>query len=195
MNTINKNTTVKPYLQSTIHPLKFALWVGIGSMLMVFASLTSAYVVRQAAGNWIEFIMPNAFYVSTALIITSSVLLHFAYKSFKKGKEQPYKYLLLAAGIFGIGFLIFQYKGWMTMMEFGLPLKTNASGDFTYILSWLHAAHVLGGLLALSISILVAFLVPFKVTKKRKLRLELVMTYWHFVDVLWIYLLLFFILQ
>ncbi len=194
MDTINEHT-VKPYLQSKIHPLKFALWVAIGSILMIFASLTSAYVVRQAAGNWIEFIMPNGFYISTCFIIASSVSLHLGYLSFKKGKERPYQLYLLGAGLLGIGFLIFQYQGWMTLMEFGLPLRTNASGDFTYILSWLHAAHLLGGLLALIISILVAFLVPFKVTAMRTLRLELVMTYWHFVDVLWIYLLLFFILQ
>jgi len=187
--------TVKPYLQSKIHPLKFALWVGIGSILMVFASLTSAYVVRQASGNWIEFVMPKAFYISTALIILSSVLLHLSYLAFKREEERPYKNYLLGAGILGVGFLIFQYQGWLTMMEYGLPLRTNASGDFTYILSWLHAGHVLGGLLAIAISILVAFSIPFKVTASRKLRLELVLTYWHFVDILWIYLLLFFILQ
>lgn len=194
MSTINE-TTVKPYLQSKIHPLKFALWVGIGSILMIFASLTSAYVVRQAAGNWIEFRMPGAFYISTALIIGSSILLHLSFLSFKKGKEKPYKYYLLGAGLLGVAFLIFQYQGWLVMMEYGLPLRTNASGDFTYILSWLHAGHVLGGLLAMAISILVAFSAPFMVTANRKLRLELVVTYWHFVDILWIYLLLFFILQ
>jgi cytochrome c oxidase subunit 3 len=187
--------TTTPYLRSKIHPLKFALWVACGSMLMVFASLTSAYVVRHAAGNWLEFQMPNAFFYSTAVILLSSVTLHIAYNAFKNENEKLYKPMLLVSMILALGFLYLQYQGWTGLEEIGLPLKTNASGDFVYALSWLHAGHVLGGIAALLVATIVAFSVKFKVTPKRKLRFELTLTYWHFVDFLWVYLFLFFLLQ
>jgi cytochrome c oxidase subunit 3 len=94
-----------------------------------------------------------------------------------------------------LGFLFLQYQGWTGLEEIGLPLKTNASGDFVYALSWLHAGHVLGGIAALLVATIVAFSLKFKVTPKRKLRFELTLTYWHFVDFLWVYLFLFFLLQ
>lgn len=187
--------TTTPYLRSKIHPLKFALWVACGSILMVFAALTSAYIVRHAAGNWLEFKMPTPFIVSTFVMLLSSVTLHIAYRAFKSGKEQLFKPMLLVSLLLACGFLILQYQGWLALEEIGLPLKTNASGDFVYALSWLHAGHVLGGVAAILVATTVAYSVKFNVTPKRKLRLELTLTYWHFVDFLWVYLFLFFLLQ
>ncbi|KAA3636193.1 MAG: cytochrome oxidase subunit III [Bacteroidetes bacterium] len=193
MSTTTLTTT--PYLRSTIHPLKFALWVACGSMLMVFAALTSAYVVRHASGNWLEFQMPRPFFYSTIVMLLSSVTLHIAYNAFKNGKENLYKSLLVVSMLLALGFLYTQYLGWMGLESIGLPLKTNASGDFVYALSWLHAGHVLGGVAALLVATIVAFSMKFKVTAARKLRFELTLTYWHFVDFLWVYLFLFFLLQ
>ena len=190
MSTTTLTTT--PYMRSKIHPLKFGLWVACGSMLMVFASLTSAYVVRHASGNWLEFKMPTAFIYSTLVMLLSSITLHTAYNAFKSGKEKLYKPMLLMTMVLALFFLYLQYQGWMGLEAIGLPLKTNASGDFVYALSWLHAGHVLGGVGALMVATIVAFSLKFKVTPVRTLRLELTLTYWHFVDFLWVYLLLFF---
>ncbi|MCB0518205.1 MAG: cytochrome c oxidase subunit 3 [Lewinellaceae bacterium] len=184
--TIQENTG-----RNKIHPYKFAMWVGCGSLLMMFASLTSAYVVRQAAGNWLEFSLPDIFKVSTAVILLSSVTLHSSYLSYKRGKEQAYKLLLVASFILGLSFFVFQYLGWEQMAASGVPFTINPSGDFVYVISWIHAAHVLGGIAALAVALIHAFGLKFKVTEKRRLRFDLTLTYWHFVDLLWVYLFLF----
>jgi cytochrome c oxidase subunit 3 len=162
---------------------------------MLFAALTSAYVVRQAAGNWLEFPMPVLFLYSTLTLVVSSFTLHFAYKGFLAGNVKTYKYLLLLTFVLGILFIYLQYKGWMALVAMGVELGTNPSGSFLYVLSGLHAAHILGGLAAVFVAILHAFILPYEVSAKRKLRFEMTQIYWHFVDVLWIYLIVFLWLQ
>ena len=81
------------------------------------------------------------------------------------------------------------------MQAVGIALTNNPSGDFVYIISGVHALHILGGLAVLTVALIHAFALKFRVTEKRKLRLDLTMTYWHFVDLLWLYLLFFFVLQ
>lgn len=188
-------TVVNGYRRNKIHPKKFALWVGCASIMMMFAAFTSAYIVRQAAGNWLEFRLPDIFFVSTAIILLSSLTLHGSYLAFKRGNSALYRGLLAGTLILGLAFLVLQYQGWQAMTAIGVELTTNPSGSFVYVISGVHAAHILGGIAALSVALLHAFGLPFKVTKGRKLRFELTLTYWHFVDFLWVYLLLFFTLQ
>ncbi len=184
--TIQENTG-----RNKIHPHKFAVWVGCGSILMMFASLTSAYVVRQAAGNWLEFQLPGIFKLSTLVILLSSLTLHASFIAFKKEKEKQYKTLLIVTYLLAILFFVFQYQGWVALAESGVPFTINPSGDFVYVISWFHAAHVIGGLAALTVALIHAFGLSFKVTPKRKTRFELTLTYWHFVDFLWVYLFIF----
>ena len=187
--------TTKEYRRNKIHPKKFALWVGLASIMMMFAAFTSAYIVRQASGNWLEFALPNMFFVSTAVIITSSLTVHGSYLAFKKGNEGLYRGLLIVTFILGMVFLALQYRGWEELSASGIELTTNPSGSFIYVISGVHATHVLGGLAILGIALMHAFILPFQVTGKRKLRFELTLTYWHFVDILWIYLLAFWVTQ
>lgn len=181
--------------RSKIHPKKFALLVSCASVVMLFAALTSAYVVRQAAGNWLEFPLPSVFWVSTITLVVSSFTLHFSYKSFLTGNVIAYRGLLLLSFLLGILFIYLQYQGWNALVNIGIELGTNPSGSFLYVLSALHAAHILGGLAALFIAILHAFILPYEVTETRKLRFEMTQIYWHFVDLLWIYLIVFLWLQ
>ncbi len=174
---------------------KFSLYIALGSIVMMFTAFTSAYIVRQSAGNWLEFPLPNLFYISTAIILASSLTLHLSYTFFKNAKEQLYKLLLIVSFIFGIGFVISQYYAWMELYAMGIDLKRNPSGAFVYVISGAHAAHVLGGIATFIVALIHAFALPFRVTDKRKNRFQLVLIYWHFVDFLWIYLLLFFSLQ
>jgi len=183
------------FSRSKIHPMKFALLVSCASVVMLFAALTSAYVVRQAAGNWLEFPLPSIFWFSTVTLIVSSISLHFSYRSFLSGNANAYKGLLLLSFLLGILFIYLQYCGWIALVNIGVELGTNPSGSFLYVLSGLHAAHILGGLAALFIAILHAFILPYEVTKTRKLRFEMTQIYWHFVDLLWIYLIVFLWLQ
>ncbi len=180
--------------RNKIHPLKFALWVGCASLAMMFGGFTSAYVVRQAAGNWLEFQMPGIFLVSTATIILSSITLQLSYYHFRRENTKPYRMLLVATFVLGVLFLVLQYMGWLELTARGVELRRNPAGDFVYLISGVHAAHVLGGLAVLAVALVHAFKLK-KFTPKRKLRLELTLTYWHFVDLLWVYLVVFYWLQ
>jgi cytochrome c oxidase subunit III len=181
--------------KNKIHPWKFALWLGCGSITMMFAAWTSAYVVRQNAGNWLEFRLPNIFFYNTFIILLSSVTLQASYYFFKRKKESLYKSLLLTTFVLGLTFVITQYIGWSELANIGVPLRQNSSGDFVYVLTGFHAAHILGGIGVLAVALTHAYALRFNPTAKRKLRFELTLTYWHFVDFLWVYLLTFLVLQ
>lgn len=181
------------YRRNKIHPKKFALYAGCASILMMFVAMTSAYIVRQAAGNWLEFKLPNVFLYSTIVIIASSLTLQGAYRAFINGNSSVYRSLLTLTLGLGLGFLVLQYQGWLAMRDIGVELVGNPSGSFVYVISALHAAHILGGIAALVVAMLHAYSLPHKVTPVRKLRFELTLTYWHFVDFLWIYLFIFLI--
>jgi cytochrome c oxidase subunit III len=185
----------KPAYRFGIHPQKFALWAALGSIAMMFAALTSAYVVRRGAGNWLEYQVPKIFFTSTIVLLISSLALHRSYISYKTGKETNYKLFLIATYVLGILFVYLQYRGWLTLQNYGIRLGGNPSGSFFYVISGLHVAHIVGGIAVLSVAMIHAFTLPFQYIEKRRHRFELVCQYWHFVDILWIYLLAFMILQ
>ena len=164
-------------------------------MIMMFGSLTSAYVVRRAAGNWFEFKLPDLFFINTAVILLSSATIQRSYWAFKQGKEQQYKMFLIATFLLGLAFVILQYMGWEALNAIGATFTINPSSSFIYVISGLHAAHVLGGMLGLVVALTHAYYLPFKATVRRQQRFELVVQYWHFVDVLWLYLIFFFTIQ
>lgn len=181
--------------KSKIDPKFFTLLIGCASIFMMFAAFTSAYMVRQAGGNWLEFKLPDAFTFSTIIIIISSVFLHFSYYSFNRGKEKAYKTFLVISFIMGLFFLYLQYYGWQQMQSMGIMFNGNPSGSFVYVISGMHAAHILGGIGALLMAMTHAFQLNFFVNEKRKNRFKMTVTYWHFVDILWIYLFIFFNVQ
>ena len=195
MNVTTINDPIQRSSRSKIHPHKFALYVACASMLMLFAAFTSAVIVRQAAGNWQEFQLPDIFYTNTAIILLSSITLQASYYFFNKGQTSLYRGLMVLTFFLGFGFIFFQYQGWLALNEIGIFLDGNPSGSFVYVISGMHAAHVLGGIGALTVALLHAFILPHKATAKRKVRFELVLTFWHFLGFLWVYLLGFFTLQ
>lgn len=182
---LNQNTNTR------LNPQKFALWVGMASIVMMFGAFTSAYIVKQAAGNWLEFPIPRLFYVSTVVLVLSSITLHTSYISYKKQNEAMYKGLLVLSFVLGIAFVVCQYLGWQDLFALGVDMKANVSGSFFYLITGAHAVHILGGIAAIIVAMIHAFTLKFRYTEKRKNRFELVVHYWHFVDVLWIYLLFF----
>jgi len=179
---------------SRINPQKFALWTAMASITVMFGAFTSAYIVRQAAGNWLEFALPSLFYYSTAVIVISSITLHSSFYAYKNGKEQSYKMLLLLTFILGTAFVVMQYFAWQNLFASGIDMKGNPAGSFLYVITGVHALHVLGGIGTLIVALIHAFSLKYKITDKRKNRFELVVHYWHFVDVLWVYLLVFLLL-
>jgi len=181
-------------LRNRIHPQLFALYVSFASIMMMFGALTSAYIVKHAQGDWLEYPMPTYFYVSTVVLLLSSFTLHYSYHSFTKNRETKYKAFLVLSFILGLAFIVLQSQGWTSLFSIGVDLKANVSGSFLYLITGLHALHILGGVAAITVAIIHAFTLEFVVTRKREARFKLVLHYWHFVDVLWIYLLVFLLL-
>ena len=175
--------------QKKIHPHKFALWVGIGSILMMFAGLTSAYIVKRNQANWMTFELPIAFWYSTVAIILSSITIILAVKAFRERDMNRYRKLTVATLGLGIIFIVLQVVAFKQLWQIGLTLQSNVSISFLYVIVGIHAAHVIGGIVALVVLSLKAFSSKFR--NYSAVPVELVSTYWHFVDILWIYLLIF----
>ncbi len=177
--------------QNKIHPHKFTLWVGIGSILMMFAGLTSAYIVKRNQANWITFELPKEFWYSTAVILISSLTMFFAVKAFKERLMSRYRTLISVTMILGLLFIGLQILGFIHLWEAGITLK-GVSYAFMYVIVGLHGLHVTGGVVALIVMALQAFM-----SRKKSysvVPVEVMSTYWHFVDILWIYLLVFLLL-
>ncbi len=179
------------HTNTTINPLLFLLWVGMAGIVMLFGALTSAYIVRESAGNWLEFQLPNLFLWNTAVILASSMALQLSFTGFKSRKEQMYKAGLVLSFLLGIVFLALQYMAWKDLFNRGIALTGNPSGSFVYVMTGIHALHLVSGLMALGVAIYHAFKLPYEITQKRVDRFKLVIYYWHFLAGLWIYLYLF----
>ena len=175
-----------------IHPHKFTLWVGIGSIIMMFAGFTSAYIVKREQPGWIGFSMPVIFWYSTAVIILSSLTMMISRNFFKQGEMAKYRRWLMVTMFLGILFVIMQTIGFINLWENGITLTRNVSFSFLYIIVGLHALHVIAGVIALMVTLIKAFSVRRKTYST--VPIDLMSTYWHFVDFLWIYLLIFLVL-
>lgn len=174
-----------------IHPHKFNLYLGIGSIVMMFAGLTSAYIVAKAHGTWATIIMPWEFYASTAAIVLSSITVHLGVKAFKNREMPKYKMLITATLVLGLLFAALQGVGFWHLFNGGVRMNGTRSESFIYIIPGLHLAHMIGGIFALIIVFFRAFRTRVKVYNATGL--EIAAIYWHFVDILWIYLFVFFL--
>ncbi len=176
------------------HPHKFTMWVAIASICMMFAGLTSAYIVKKSQDNVIKVLLPNIFWWSTVIILLSSVTIHIAVKSIKAREMQRYRLMLGITALLGVVFALMQYKGFAIMGLNGVLFtgkNSNPGASFLMVIIGLHALHVLGGVIALIGMYLKIFLAKSK--SYNVVPVEVVATYWHFVDILWLYLLLFLI--
>ena len=172
---------------------KMMLWFGIVSMGMMFAGITSAYVVSKSRPDWIsELVLPSAFYWSTAVILISSVCLFFAEKAIKQDKRSRGTILLWATLGLGLGFIQLQLQGFNDLIAEGFYFtgaESTVTTSFIYIVVAAHLAHLAGGIIVLLVLIYNHF--KQRYYAGQSLGLELGVTYWHFVDVLWILLFLF----
>jgi len=175
-----------------IHPHKFTLWVAMGSIVMMFAGLTSAFIVKSNQTNFIQVIMPKVFWVSTAVIIISSITLQMALRSFKQREMNQFRSLIGLTLLLGAAFLVLQWMGFQQLWEQKITFKGSGAGQFLYVIFGLHALHVIGGLLALFVMLFKEFVGKTKLYSS--VPVEVMATYWHFVDFLWIYIVLFFLI-
>ena len=174
-----------------IHPHKFTLWVALGSIIMMFAGLTSAYVVKRDQPGWTTFSIPKAFWYSTAVILVSSLTVQMSLKAFKEREMLRYRNLLTTTAVLGVVFVLLQWVGFREIWSSGITLRGSGGGQFLYVIAGLHAVHVLAGVVALFVMFIKAF--ASKIRSYDSVPVELMSTYWHFVDLLWIYLFVFFI--
>ena len=189
METVISKEEAREIKAKTAKPM---LWVGIVSIIMLFAGMTSAYIVRQAEGNWLYFDLPETFYVSTAVIIASSLTMSAAQFSIKRDQLGLTSAMLVATLILGVSFAFLQFKAWGELVDMGVFFagrESNPAGSFLYTISGLHLAHLAGGLLALIFTSVKAFMK--KYSADDHVGIGVAATYWHFLDILWIYLLLF----
>ena len=172
---------------------KMMLWFGIVSMVMMFAGITSAYVVSKSRPDWVtEFSLPSAFYWSTLVIVFSSICLFFAEKAIKHNERSRGTALLWATLLLGVAFIFLQLQGFNDLIGEGFYFtgaESTVTTSFIYIVVAAHLAHLAGGLIVLSVLIYNHF--KQRYYAGQSLGLELGVTYWHFVDVLWILLFFF----
>lgn len=177
----------------SMNPKKFALWLFIVSVIMVFAALTSAYIVRQAEGNWLIFELPQLFWITSIIILISSGTMHWAYLAAKRDSLESVKVATSITTILGVAFLVGQFMAWNDLVADNVFFVGNPSGSFVYVLSGLHGLHIIGGVVFLLI--LLASTFKYKVHSKNLSLIEMCATYWHFLDVLWLYLFVFLLLN
>jgi cytochrome c oxidase subunit 3 len=173
----------------SMNPKKFTLWLFLVSIIMIFASQTSAYLVRRAEGNWLEFEIPQIFIYSTIVLIASSISMHWAYLCAKKDNSASLKIAISITFVLGTLFLAMQFVGWTDLVKENVYFVGNPSGSFFYVFTGLHGFHIISGLFVLIYCLIGVF--NSKIHSKRLNRIEIASTYWHFLDILWIYLYVF----
>ncbi len=169
------------------------LWFGMMSIIMLFAGLTSAVLVRKGDGNWMQFELPETFLYSTIVIGLSSLTLIWAGFSAKKDKFEAVKIGVGVTFVLGILFVVLQFMGYSQLVDrniFFTGTSQYASGSYLYIVSWVHLLHLAGGMISLAVVLFNAF--RKKYSSKNLLGLQVSSTYWHFMGGIWIYLFIFF---
>jgi cytochrome c oxidase subunit III len=189
MNHKSEETQMKQKAQRNLVRL------GIFSIVMLFGGITSAYVVRHDGGAWFSINLPTQFWISSAVILLSSVTIIVAQWAYSSDKKAMGNAFMASTLILGLLFTYFQWQGWGELVRNGIFLSPAdgqgalISGSFIYVLTGLHLLHLLGGLIALFITLIKGFMG--KYTSANIHGVKLAAIYWHFLDGLWIYLFLF----
>jgi len=185
--------TAEEHKARTGRSYKLILWFAMMSMTMMFAGLTSAFVVSKSRADWLkDFQMPSVFFWSTAVIIACSVSFHLAKKAIQKDNQKATTSFLLLTLALGILFVVLQFSGFNQIVANGYYFtgaESNITTTFLYVVTVVHLAHLFGGLVSLLIIIYNHF--KQKYNASQTLGIELGAMYWHFLDFLWIYLFLF----
>jgi cytochrome c oxidase subunit 3 len=179
----------EPEQTLAMDPMKFILWLFLVSIIMLFASQTSAYLVRRAEGNWLEFEMPVIFWYSTGVLLISSLAMQWAYFAAKKDQFKQLRIAISITFVLGLAFLWMQFEGWKNLVAMNVYFVGNPSGSFFYVFTGLHGFHIISGLIVLLFALRAVF--KMKVHAKSLRQIQICATYWHFLDLLWLYLFVF----
>lgn len=185
--------TIQEHKEKEAKSYKLLLIFAMVSMFMMFAGLTSAYLVSASRKDWVhDMVLPQAFTFSTIVIFLGSITFHFAKKAIQKNNRQRTTVLLLTTLALGITFVLLQFRGFGQLIEQGFFFtgsESNVTSSFLYVLTILHMAHLAGGIIALLIIIYNHFKQKYNATQTTGI--ELGAMFWHFLDILWVFLFLF----
>ena len=183
--------------QMAMHPKKFALWLFMVSVIMIFGAFTSAYMVRQGEGNWMVFDLPSMFWVTTGIILLSSLTMHWTYLSVKAGNTEAARIAIIITMLLGLAFLVGQVLAYTQLLDndihFVNATASEISGSFLYVISGFHGLHIVSGVIVLAFAMTSIF--RFRVHAQNLTPLEMCATYWHFLGGLWLYLFVFLLLN
>ena len=180
----------------SMNPKKFALWLFMVSVMMLFGAWISAYIVKRGEPGWSSFELPGQFWLNTGIIILSSVTMIWAHYSAKKDNLEQTKVAIGITTVLGLAFLVGQLLAWQKMVEMNYHFAgsgSNSSASFIYVLTGFHGLHIVSGVIFLMIVLWAAF--RYKVHSKNMLRMEMCSTYWHFLGGLWLSLFVFLLLN
>ncbi len=174
--------------------LRIAMWFLLLVVMMTFGGLVGAYIVISTNGvmEWKPFALPVQVWISTVLILASSVTYKIAHSSLNDDKQQKAKNWLLTTTVFGGMFIASQLLAWVELVRRGVYVQSNPYAGFFYILTAVHAVHVIGGIIALGYILLRTWQATSsdeELTKRKQIS-NSVGWYWHFMDGLWIFLFL-----
>ena len=180
----------------SMHPKKFAMWLFLLSVVMIFAAITSAYMVsqaeRMAKGAWLTFDMPDTFWYSSAVILVSSITMEWAHAKAVANEFRSLRLAMLITAVLGSVFLVTQVIALAELVEINVYFagdKSNPAGSYVYVLCALHALHLIAAVMVLGVLFVRVF--QHKVHSKNMAGMDMARTFWHFLDGLWIYLFLF----
>jgi cytochrome c oxidase subunit 3 len=177
-----------------IEPEKYriGMWVGLASILMLFIALTSAYIVRGVPAlsggdnDWLPLEMPRVLWLTTAVLLLSSVSIELARRALKRNEYAGFKRWISLTTLFGVAFLTGQLMAWKQLTSQGVYINSHPHSSFFYLLTSLHGVHLLGGVIALGYVTVAAL--RMRIGFKRRTAVDVTAIYWHFMDGLWIYL-------
>ena len=190
---IEEQALKQEYVIAKKKSAKPMLWVSMISMVMFFAGLTSAYVISMKRDDWVSFDLPQAFYVSTFFIVASSITIFLSQRFLKQDKRQLSLIMIIVTLLLGIGFIWQQYVGFNQLKSIGLYFtgkESTVSTSFIIGITFMHVLHLFAGVIVLFVVIYNHF--KYKYKSDDMLGFELGAIFWHFVDILWIYLFFFF---
>jgi cytochrome c oxidase subunit 3 len=179
-----------------MHPKKFALWLFMATVVMLFAAWTSAYIVKRGEPGWSSFELPSQFLINSIIIACSSITLIWAQWSAKRDELEKVKLAISLTTVLGVAFLAGQWLAWEKMVEMNYyftGMGSNTSSSFIYVLTGVHALHLVSGVILLIVVLVATF--RYKVHSKNMVLLEMCATYWHFLGGLWLYLFVFLLLN
>jgi cytochrome c oxidase subunit 3 len=174
----------------SMNPKKFALWLFMVTVLMLFAAWTSAYLVKRSDSGWAEIVLPDRLLTNTLFVMASSVSLIEAYRAARKDEINRLKAGLSLTFLMGLAFVVGQVLAFGDMVRLNQYFTgSNVSHSFVYVLTGVHGLHMISGLIFLGVVLVNAF--RYRIHSRNLTSLEMCSTYWHFLGGLWLYLFVF----